>query len=231
MRRMSNTFSTTYGDEILVLGADVTIGTAMLGDDFGTVKSCSVKRTADKEDLENGAGNMRAVLLKKPGFEMTLEVAFEVGVTAPALGAAISLPLVGVVGRVMPGVEVKWEAGKERGLSIPVSSWDSLEGASLYSVDPVTQDYTLLDIGTPVVTATPGSGQIVLDWPDISGATGHDVQASSDAGTTWATVNSPEASTYTHTVTTGQTRHYRVRAKNANGNGPWSETVNATAGA
>jgi hypothetical protein len=35
--------------------------------------------------------------------------------------------------------------------------------------------------------------------------------------------------TYTHTVTTGQTRHYRVRAKNAKGNGPWSATVNATA--
>lgn len=227
----SSTFSTTYGDNVLVLGSNVVVGTAMLGDDFGTVKSCSVKRAADKEEIENAAGNLRAVLLKKPGFEMTLEVAFEATVTAPALGAAISLPLVGVVGRVMPGVEVKWEGGKERGLSIPVSSWDSLENASLYQVDPVTQEYTLLDIGTPVPTATAGSGQIVIDWPDISGATGHDVQASSDSGVTFTTVNSPASSTYTHTVTTGQTRHYRVRAKNAKGNGPWSATVNATAGA
>lgn len=227
---MSQTLSTTYGDNILVLGAEVVIGTAMLGSDFGTVKSCSVKRNADKEELENAAGNLRAVVLKKPGFEMTLEVAFDASVTAPALGAAISLPLVGVVGRVMPGVEVKWEQGKERGLSIPVSSWDSLEDASLFQVDPVTQEYSLLDIGVPVPTATAGSLQIVLDWPDIASATSHKVDVSTDSGATWTQLATPSLSTYTHTgLTAGQTRHYRIRAVNANGNGLWSATVNATA--
>lgn len=224
-------FSTTYGDSILVHGIETVIGTVMLGNAFGTVKSCSVKRTGDKEDLENGAGNLRGYFIKKPGFEMTLEVAFEASVQAPELGEPITLPLVGVVGRVQIGVEVKWEAGKERGLSIPVSSWDSLANASFFSVNPATMEYTLLDIGQPVPTATPGSGQVVLDWPDISGATAYDVQVSTDIGETFTALNSPATSTYTHTLATGQTRHYRVRAKNAKGNGRWSTTINATAGA
>lgn len=226
------TISTTYGNDYLVLGPagkEIINGTAMLGNDFGTIKSAGVKRQADKEDLKNGAGNLRAVVLTNPNFELTMEVAFDATVAAPAMGAAITLPLVGVVGRVMPGAEVKWEQGKERGLSFTVNAWDSLEGASLYQVNPVTQEYTLLDIGTPVVTATAGNGQVVLDWPDVSSATGHKVEVSSDAGVTWAALATPTLSTYTHTLTTGQTRRYRVRAVNAKGNGPWSTPVSATA--
>lgn len=225
--------STTYGNDYLVLGLagqEIVNGTAMLGNDFGTIKSATVKRQADKEDLKNGAGNLRAVVMMNPNFELTLDTAFEASVAAPAMGAAITLPLAGVVGRVMPGAEVKWEQGKERGLSFTVSSWDSLEGASLYQVNPETQEYTLLDIDKPVATATAGSLQIVLDWADVSGATGYVVEVSTDSGVTWAALSTPTLSTYTHTgLSAAQTRHYRVRAKNAKGNGRWSATVNATA--
>lgn len=223
-------FQTTYGNDVLILGDHVVIGTAMLGNDFGTVKSTSVKRAADKEELENGAGNLRAVLLKKPGFEMTLEVAFDATVTAPGLMERIALPLVGVVGRVMPGVEVKWEAGKERGLSIPVSSWDSLENASAFQVNAVTQEFSLLDLIAPVVTPTAGSLQIALDWPDVEDADSYIVQVSTDGGTTFAPLATPTLSTYAHTgLSSGQTRHYRVRAVNDKGNSLWSATVHATA--
>lgn len=226
------TISTTYGNDYLVLGpagAEIINGTAMLGTDFGTIKSAEVKRQADQEDLKNGAGNLRAVVFTNPNFELTMEVAFDATVTAPAIGAAITLPLVGVVGRVMPGASVKWESGKERGLSFTVSSWDSLEGAAMYSVNPVTQEYTLLDIGTPVLTATAGNGQVVLDWPDVSSATGHKIEVSADAGVTWTALATPTLSTHTHTLATGQTRRYRVRASNAKGDGPWSNAVTATA--
>lgn len=142
---MSQTLSSTYGDNLLVLGAHVIIGTAQIGQDYGCVKSASVKRSADKQELEDGAGNLRSLVLTKPGFELMLEVAFEKHVTAPAMLTQIALPLIGVQGRVMPGAEVKWENGKERGLSIPVNSWDSLADAEAFSVATETMTYTGLD--------------------------------------------------------------------------------------
>ncbi len=230
MAAMSQTFSTTYGDKILIEGAAAIIGTAMLGTDFGTVKNFSVKRNAATEDLMSGSGNLRAKVYTMLGFEGTLEVAFDATVTAPAIGERITLPLVGVVARVQEGVEVKWEAGKERGLSIPVSAWDSLENAGFFSIDPITQERTLLDLGTPVVTPTAGELLIGLAWPAITDALSYIVDVSTDAGTTWAQLAAPSVALYSHTgLTAGQTRHYRVRAVNAKGNGPWSATVNATA--
>lgn len=59
---MSTLASTFPPDDVLVFGnAQTVIGTAMLGDDFGKIKSMSVKRTGDEEELTNGtvtdAGN------------------------------------------------------------------------------------------------------------------------------------------------------------------------------
>lgn len=228
---MSQSLSTTYGDNILLLGAETIIGTAMLGTEFGTVKNASVKRNAAREELLNGAGNLRTIVLTNPNLELTLECAFEKGVTPPAIGERITLPLVGVVGRVMEGVEAKWEQGKERGLSIPVAHWDSLgDDAPFRQFNPVTEEFTLLDLLAPVVTATAGALQIVLDWPDVVDALSYIVEVSTDAGTTWTQLASPEVSTHTHSgLTAGQTRHYRVRGVSAKGNGPWSAAVNATA--
>jgi hypothetical protein len=228
---MSQSLSTTYGNNILITGAETIIGTAMLGTEFGTVKNAGVKRNAAREELLNGAGNLRAIIHTNPNFEMTLEVAFEKHVTPPAIGERITLPHVGVVGRVMEGVEIKWEQGKERGLSIPVSHWDSLgDDAPFYQFNPVTEELTLLDLAAPVLSATAGALQIVLDWADIADALSYIVQVSTDAGTTWTALATPSLSTYTHTgLTGGQTRHYRARAVNAKGNGPWSNTANATA--
>ena len=230
MALMSQTFSTTYGDQILIEGADAIIGTAMLGTAFGTVKNFAVKRTAQTEELMKGSGNLRAKVYTMLGFEGTLEVAFDSTVTAPAIGERITLPLVGVVARVQGGVEVKWEAGKERVLSIPVSSWDSLENAGFFSIDPETQERTLLDLAAPVVTPTAGALAIALAWPAVTAAVSYIVQVSDDAGETWEQLAAPTEGTYNHTpLTAGQTRHYRVRAVNTIGNGPWSDTVNATA--
>jgi hypothetical protein len=163
-------FDTSIGDELLILGEQVIIGTAMLGNDLGTVKTASVKRVADKLELEGGSGNLRAFVLLKPGFELVLECAFERHVQPPGLLDVIQLPLVGVAGRVMPGVEVKWEQGKERGITIPVSQWDSLIGVGAFRLNPVTEAFTSLD----------GEGNSNIHTADTTQATADTTQITCD---------------------------------------------------
>ena len=224
-------FSTTYAPEdVLILGdAEVVIGTAVLGDDFGKIKSFGVKRTGDEEELSNGAGGLRAHVIKKPGVEATMDVFFDATVTPPKLYQLIMLPVIGIAARVMPGVDIKYDDGKERGMSIPIKMWDSLIGKAAFRLDTLTGTRYLLDISIPVPTATPGTGTIVLDWPDVDDATSYEIQVSSDMGVTWAHLTTPTLSTYSHTVTTGQSRYYRIAAKNASGQGEWSTVVHATA--
>lgn len=135
--------STTLDNDVLLLGQQVVWGTMQLGDDFGEIMSSSVKRTADKKEIENGAGNLMAFLLTKARFELTFETIFPSSVTPPGLMDEVVLPLVGVTGIVLD-VTVKHEKGKERMLSIEVSYWDSLDGAAAYSLNPVTGTYTSL---------------------------------------------------------------------------------------
>jgi len=224
-------FSTTYAPaDVLILGdAQAVIGTAMLGDDFGKIKSFGVKRTGDEEELSNGAGSLRAHVIKKPGVEATMDVFFDATVTAPKLYQIIMLPLIGIAARVMPGVDIKYDDGKERGLSIPIKMWDALIGKAAYRLDTLTGTRYLLDIGIPVPVATPGSGSISITWTAIEDAEDYLVETSSDAGVTWTALITVSASPTSATVTTGQTRHYRVAAVNADGQGEWSTVVHATA--
>lgn len=132
---------TTLGNNVLALTNTIVWGTMMLGDDFGEIISASVKRTGDKKEIENGAGNLRAFLLTKARFELNFETRFDSAVEAPGLMNEIDFPLVGVTGRVLD-VTPKWEGGKERILTIEASFWDSLASAVLYTLNPVTGVYT-----------------------------------------------------------------------------------------
>lgn len=233
MGTMSNV-STFRPEDVLLLGdAQPIIGTAMLGDDFGKIKKLDVERTGDEEELSNGAGSLRGHITKKPGVSADFEVFFDAGVNVPGLYTIITIPApFNIACRVMSGIKVTWDDGKERGMSFKAQMWDSLIGKAAYRLDTITGLRYLLDIGIPVPAATPGSGQVVIDWGDVADADSYEVQVSADAGVTWAGLATPTPSTYTHTLTTGQTRHYRVRAvSTADGGGEWSVTVNATAGA
>ena len=77
--------------------------------------------------------------------------------------------------------------------------------------------------------------QIDLFWsaPERTGGsdiTGYKIEVSTDRGIMWTDlVASQTATTYSHTVTSGALRYYRVSAINAIGTGPESRTASASA--
>ena len=84
------------------------------------------------------------------------------------------------------------------------------------------------------LTATAaGPTIIVLDWdaPDSDGGsaiTGYDIHVSAD-GRSWNFLDTTTETQHRHTgLTAGVTRHYRVRARNASGSGPWTDPESAT---
>jgi len=231
---MPATFVSTFAaNDMYQLGsARPVMGTAMLGATFGRIVKLSIERTGDEEELSDGAGGLRAHLIKKPGVTGDFEVFFDTGVTLPGLYNLITLPDIGVAVRVMTGLKINYDDGKERGASFKGMMWDSLSGQPAYRLATATGERFLLDIGIPVPSAVAGSGQIVLDWADVTDADTYTVQVSTDAGTTWADLTTPTPSTYTHTVASGVTRHYRIAAvSTADGAGEYSATVSATAAA
>jgi hypothetical protein len=129
--------STTYrAEDVLLLGdAAPVLGTAMLGTAFGTIRRCFLTRTGERVEIKDQAETLRVLLINNPGFVCQIEVLFDADVEAPGLLEEITLPLVGVTGRVMDGASVEWADGAERILSIPCAQWDSMQEASAYYLD------------------------------------------------------------------------------------------------
>ncbi len=102
-------------------------------------------------------------------------------------------------------------------------AWSAVRGAT-----------TAHGIRAPGLTASAaGQDAIDLSWTVMAGATGYQLQASSDGGATWtalATINDPSVRTYTHRgLQPGATFHYRVRATDSGGgDNPWSNIATAT---
>lgn len=227
---MQDGLATTLADDILILGADdVVWGTAMLGTEFGTIKRAMVRRTGDREMLMNQKGELKLLLIKNPGFELILEVAFHKDVEAPGLLETLSLPLVGVQGHVMEGVTVAWELGDERGMTIPVNAWDVMQDARAYRLLPGSGALVEINPAPPLLAATASTTALTiqLTWPAFSGATGYTLQAGQD-GSTWTTLATTSALAFAHTgLTAGQAWFYRLRATLAAGFSPWSTVVTA----
>lgn len=149
---------------VYVLGRALPVlGTAMLGKRFGTIRRASLVRTGEREPILNDAGELMVLLLKNPGWMLMLECLFDADVSAPGVLETISLPYIGLQGRVMEGVSVDWEGdGKERTLSIPAAQWDAMEPDSIaYRTTP---DGTTLPIS---LTMDYGGSLISMDadWP------------------------------------------------------------------
>lgn len=138
-----STLTTFYPNDVLLLGsAQPVIGTAMLGEAYGVIKRATVVRTGKRVEIVDDAETLRLLIINNPGFTLTLECCFDVGISPPGLMDAFTIPYIGVTGRVMEGTTLMWEEGGERGLSIPVAQWDSMVGAAAYllNLDGSTTD-------------------------------------------------------------------------------------------
>ncbi len=113
---------------------NIIFGTCQISDAFGEVKSAGIKRTADKEELDNAKGALKAAILKKPRFELTLKVLFTAEKDAPGIGEQIVFPLVEVVGRILD-ISIDWEDATGRMMTIQATKWDSLTGETAESYD------------------------------------------------------------------------------------------------
>lgn len=120
---------TQYPENLLIGDDAVVWGTAMLGTAFGQVKSASLDRNADQQQILNGNTTLRALILTNPRTALSLTTTFDEDVTAPGLGEEVSFPLVGVTGRIT-SVKPAWSENGARELQIEASHWDSLDNGS-----------------------------------------------------------------------------------------------------
>lgn len=134
---------------------NIIFGTCQISDAFGEVKSAGIKRTADKEELDNAKGALKAAILKKPRFELTLKVLFTAEKDAPGIGEQIVFPLVEVVGRILD-VSIDWEDNTGRMMTLTATKWDSLTGetAETYDGSAWTPIVDTVDVETVAPTIT-----------------------------------------------------------------------------
>ena len=83
--------------------------------------------------------------------------------------------------------------------------------------------------GQPTLEAVGANRRVILDWSDPATATGgssilrYELEVWDSSLRRWTALTSTGATSYTHTGRTNGTRYfYRVRAVNAQGDGPWS---------
>lgn len=130
------------------LPENVIFGTAQIGDDFGVVKDATLDRTGDTEEILNGNGGLRALLINNPRSEFSLDTLFTSDVEAPGLGELIAFPLLAdtlgnpVCGTVLKAT-VKWTEKGARMLTISATNWDSLGARpAAKSYNPDTDTWT-----------------------------------------------------------------------------------------
>lgn len=123
---------TRYPGEIIIAEnpENIIFGTCMLGDTYGSVESAGVVREADVTEIEKCGGNLLALVMSKPRFELSLDVLFTADKAAPDLAELITFPLAGIKGRILPPIEIKWEKKGQRMLTIKATSWDAFAGTN-----------------------------------------------------------------------------------------------------
>ena len=105
------------------------------------------------------------------------------------------------------------------------------------SVDATTATTRIPGAPQNLRATADGPTAINLDWaaPSSTGRsaiTGYEVSVSADGGVSFGPPQTTVQTSYRHTgLSAGATRHYRVRARNAIGFGPWTSVVNATTSA
>ena len=99
------------------------------------------------------------------------------------------------------------------------SGWRNSAAAGPYAAPPPAAPGNL--------SVTPGDGYMDIAWNAVTGATGYDVKAKTSGAANWHNV-AGNITTTSHRYTTSATIDYvGVRARNANGAGPWTELSRA----
>ncbi|MDE0075395.1 MAG: fibronectin type III domain-containing protein [Gammaproteobacteria bacterium] len=105
------------------------------------------------------------------------------------------------------------------------------------STSATTPPATAPGVPGNLMAAAAGPTVIALDWnePSSTGGsaiTGYDIQVSADGGSSWRFLVTTNQTSHRHPgLAAGATRHYRVRAENAIGFGPWTSAVSAATSA
>lgn len=131
-------------------------GTAMLGKAFGEITSMGLSRDAEKILVEGGWKQVVAYFLTNFSWKLELEIQVDSEVDMPGVGDMIQFPLVGIKGRIEPGLKISQPNGGVRTMSMSVTSYDSLNdgGAGTRIVHPVPTDSTLTAAIKPVADKT-----------------------------------------------------------------------------
>ena len=134
-------------------------------------------------------------------------------------------------------------ASEYRHSGLPVGATRHYEVRALYSDNtvgpPAYANATTVATGIPdaprnLSATAAGPTAIDVDWdaPASSGASAiidYQVEMSTTGGVPWTLLTTTGQTSFRHTnLTAGATRHYRVRARNANDFGPWTSVVSAT---
>ena len=134
-------------------------------------------------------------------------------------------------------------ASEYRHSGLPVGATRHYEVRALYSDNtvgpPAYANATTVATGIPdaprnLSATAAGPTAIDVDWdapasPGASAIIDYQVEVSTTGGVPWTLLTTTGQTSFRHTnLTAGATRHYRVRARNANDFGPWTSVVSAT---
>jgi hypothetical protein len=108
-------------------GVTVEWGSAGAGTSaLGIVRSASVKKASEKEQVPNNLGETVGLVLWDQRSDLSMEVIAVESVTQPAVGDAITIG--GVAGKVLD-CELKWENKGLKGLSITAVAYAAMVSA------------------------------------------------------------------------------------------------------
>jgi len=134
-------------------------------------------------------------------------------------------------------------ATEYRHSGLPVGATRHYEVKALYSDNtlgpPAYANATTVATGMPgaprnLSATAAGPTAIDVDWdapasPGASAVIDYQVEMSTTGGVPWTLLTTTGQTSFRHTsLPAGATRHYRVRARNANDFGPWTSAVSAT---
>ncbi len=152
-------------------------------------------------------------------------------------GRRVTLTLESAVER-SDDVEIDYNHdGRTRGLIQDIAGNKAAELTDRHVTNNTLTSSRLPTAPRSLTAVADGRTTIDLDWraPSSDGGesiTGYRIEESDDGGSTWDILERDTERTttsYTHTgLSAGTTRHYRVRAINREGRGPWSNVASAT---